>query len=91
VRALVEALGKRDVQQLLIEGGPTLAWSAVREDVVDRLVLYLAPKLLGGAGAPGVLGGAGFAPLGAAAEIDVVDVRTVGRDLRVEADVHRHR
>jgi diaminohydroxyphosphoribosylaminopyrimidine deaminase / 5-amino-6-(5-phosphoribosylamino)uracil reductase len=91
VRALVEALGKRDVQQLLIEGGPTLAWSAVREDVVDRLVLYLAPKLLGGAGAPGVLGGAGFAPLRAAAELDVVDVRIVGRDLRVEADVHRHR
>ena len=91
VRALVEALGKRDVQQLLIEGGPTLAWSAVEEDVVDRLVLYLAPKLLGGAGAPSVLGGAGFAPLGTAAELDVVDVRTVGRDLRVEADVHRHR
>ncbi|HEY2802359.1 MAG TPA: bifunctional diaminohydroxyphosphoribosylaminopyrimidine deaminase/5-amino-6-(5-phosphoribosylamino)uracil reductase RibD [Actinomycetota bacterium] len=91
VRALVEALGKRDVQQLLIEGGPTLAWSAVREDVVDRLVLYLAPKLLGGVGAAGMLGGAGFAPLGAAAELDVLDVRTVGRDLRVEADVHRHR
>jgi diaminohydroxyphosphoribosylaminopyrimidine deaminase/5-amino-6-(5-phosphoribosylamino)uracil reductase len=91
LRALVEALGKRDVQQLLIEGGPTLAWSAVEEDVVDRLVLYLAPRLLGGAGAPSVLGGAGFAPLGAAAELDVVDVRTVGRDLRVEADVHRHR
>jgi diaminohydroxyphosphoribosylaminopyrimidine deaminase / 5-amino-6-(5-phosphoribosylamino)uracil reductase len=91
VRALAEALGKRDVQQLLIEGGPTLAWSAVQEDVVDRLVLYLAPKLLGGVGAPGVLGGAGFAPLGAAVELDVVEVRTVGRDLRVEADVHRHR
>ena len=91
VRALVEALGKRDVQQLLIEGGPTLAWSAVREDVVDRLVLYLAPKLLGGVGAASVLGGAGFAPLGAAAQLDVLDVRTVGRDLRVEADVHRHR
>ena len=91
VRAIVEALGKRDVQQLLIEGGPTLAWSAVEENVVDRLVLYLAPKLLGGAGAPGVVGGAGFAPLGRAAELDITDVRHVGRDVRVEADVHRHR
>jgi len=91
VRALVEALGKRDVQQLLIEGGPTLAWSAVEDEAVDRLVLYLAPKLLGGSGAPGTLGGAGFAPLGRAAELDITDVRAVGRDLRVEADVHRHR
>ncbi|MFL5767982.1 MAG: bifunctional diaminohydroxyphosphoribosylaminopyrimidine deaminase/5-amino-6-(5-phosphoribosylamino)uracil reductase RibD [Actinomycetota bacterium] len=91
VRVLLEALGKRDVQQLLIEGGPTLAWSAVEEELVDRLVLYLAPKLLGGSEAPGVLGGAGFSPLGEAAELEIIDVRTVGRDLRVEADVHRHR
>jgi diaminohydroxyphosphoribosylaminopyrimidine deaminase/5-amino-6-(5-phosphoribosylamino)uracil reductase len=91
IRALVEALGKRDVQQLLIEGGPTLAWSAVEDDVVDRLVLYLAPKLLGGADAAGVLAGPGFAPIDRAVDLEITDVRTVGRDLRVEADVHRHR
>jgi diaminohydroxyphosphoribosylaminopyrimidine deaminase/5-amino-6-(5-phosphoribosylamino)uracil reductase len=88
---LVELLGKRDVQSVLLEGGPTLAWSAVRAGVVDRLVLYLAPRLLGGAGAPGVLGGDGVASVSEALPVSVVEASRVGEDLRVVADVHRDR
>jgi diaminohydroxyphosphoribosylaminopyrimidine deaminase/5-amino-6-(5-phosphoribosylamino)uracil reductase len=91
VTRLVETLGKRDVQSLLVEGGATLAWSLVEARLVDSIVLYLAPLLVGGATAPGVVGGAGFAPIGGAAPVDVVDVTALGRDLRVEADVHRDR
>ncbi len=91
IPALLEHLGKRDVQHLLLEGGPTLAFAAVAAGCVDRLVLYLAPKLLGGAGAPGVLAGAGFAPVGEAVRVRVLGVRRLGADLRVEADVHRDR
>ncbi|MDP9295201.1 MAG: dihydrofolate reductase family protein, partial [Actinomycetota bacterium] len=89
LRELLEGLGKRDVQQLLLEGGPTLAWSAVDAGLVDKVVLYLAPKLLGGVEAPGALAGAGFAPLDRAAELRIADVRMIGNDVRVEADVHR--
>jgi diaminohydroxyphosphoribosylaminopyrimidine deaminase/5-amino-6-(5-phosphoribosylamino)uracil reductase len=89
--ALVEELGKRDVQGLVIEGGPTLAWSAVRDDVVDQLVLYLAPSLVGGRGAPGWLAGEGFAPIGRARRVEVVSVERMGSDLKVVADVHRDR
>jgi diaminohydroxyphosphoribosylaminopyrimidine deaminase/5-amino-6-(5-phosphoribosylamino)uracil reductase len=91
LRALVSELGKRDVQGVLIEGGPTLAWSAVRDDVVDRLVFYLAPVLLGGADAPGVLGGEGFAPVDAARRLSEPVVERIGPDLKVVADVHGHR
>ena len=88
---LTAALGKRDVQGVLLEGGPTLAWSAVRDGVVDRVVWYLAPLLVGGAAAPGPLEGAGFAPITEALRLDLVSVDRVGEDLRVEADVHRDR
>jgi diaminohydroxyphosphoribosylaminopyrimidine deaminase/5-amino-6-(5-phosphoribosylamino)uracil reductase len=88
---LVEHLGKRDVQTLLIEGGPTLAWSAVREGVVDRFVVFLAPKVLGGRDAPGIVGGEGFAPVGSAIGLELRRVERVGEDLMVEADVHRDR
>jgi diaminohydroxyphosphoribosylaminopyrimidine deaminase/5-amino-6-(5-phosphoribosylamino)uracil reductase len=88
---LVEHLGKRDVQTLLIEGGPTLAWRAVREGVVDRLVVFLAPKLLGGHDAPGIVGGEGFAPVDAAIGLEIRRIERVGEDLMVEADVHRDR
>jgi diaminohydroxyphosphoribosylaminopyrimidine deaminase/5-amino-6-(5-phosphoribosylamino)uracil reductase len=82
LRAIIESLGKREVQDLLLEGGPTLAWSAVRQGVVDRLVLYLAPKLIGG-GAPGVLEGPGISTIS--------EVGGIGRDLKVVADVHGDR
>ena len=88
---LVEHLGKRDVQGLLIEGGPTLAWSSVRDGVVDRVVFYLAPVIVGGAGAKGAVAGAGFAPIATAAKLDLRSVERVGDDIRVEADVHRDR
>ncbi|MGZ5295553.1 MAG: bifunctional diaminohydroxyphosphoribosylaminopyrimidine deaminase/5-amino-6-(5-phosphoribosylamino)uracil reductase RibD [Actinomycetota bacterium] len=88
---LLAHLGKRDVQGVLLEGGATLAWSFVRERLIDRVVLYLAPKLVGGAQAPGVLMGEGFAPIGGAAALRIVSVERVGDDLRVEADVHRDR
>ncbi len=88
---LMDTLGKRDVQGVVMEGGPSLAWSAIRDGLVDRLVLYVAPMLVGGAGATGWLGGAGFAPIDRAARVHVVSVEPIGEDLKVVADVHRDR
>lgn len=89
LRRLMEELGKREVQGVLLEGGPTLAWSAVEEGVVDRVVVYLAPKLIGGRDAPTVLGGRGFAPVGSALRLRVRAFDRVGEDLKVEAVIER--
>ena len=56
---LVRNLGEEGIQEVLVEGGPTLGWAFVEAGLVDRFVLYTAPKLIGGSGAPGALGGAG--------------------------------
>jgi diaminohydroxyphosphoribosylaminopyrimidine deaminase / 5-amino-6-(5-phosphoribosylamino)uracil reductase len=88
---LMEALGKRDIQDVLVEGGPELAWSGVEEGVVDRLVLYIAPKLIGGTGAPGVLAGKGVRTIADALPLEMVRVERIGDDLKVVADVHRDR
>jgi diaminohydroxyphosphoribosylaminopyrimidine deaminase/5-amino-6-(5-phosphoribosylamino)uracil reductase len=76
---------------VLLEGGPTLAWGAVEEGLVDQVVVYLAPKLIGGVDAPGVLGGRGVAPVEGALPLRIRSFDLVGEDLRVEADVHRDR
>ena len=89
LEAVLADLGKRDVQGVLLEGGPTLAWSAVEDGLVDAIVLYLSPKLIGGLDAPTVLEGRGFAPVGHALPLRIHSVERVGEDLRVEADVHR--
>lgn len=89
--ALLDALGKREVQDVLIEGGPSVAWSAVRDGLVDRLVLYLAPKLVGGSAAAGVLGGGGVPGIAEAIPLVIESVEPVGPDLKVVAGVHRDR
>lgn len=88
---LVRDLGKRDVQGILLEGGPTLAWALVEEGAVDEIVVYLAPKLIGGTDAPSMLGGRGFAPIASALQLRLRSFDRIGDDLRVEADVHRDR
>jgi diaminohydroxyphosphoribosylaminopyrimidine deaminase/5-amino-6-(5-phosphoribosylamino)uracil reductase len=89
--ALLRELGKREMQGVLLEGGATLAWGFLRDGLVDRLVQYIAPMVLGGVGATPAVGGEGFAPVGDAARLSIVDVTSVGPDIRVEADVHRDR
>jgi diaminohydroxyphosphoribosylaminopyrimidine deaminase/5-amino-6-(5-phosphoribosylamino)uracil reductase len=89
--ALVDALGKRDVQGLLVEGGARLAWSFVRDDLLDRIVFYLAPSVIGGERAPGLVGGEGFASVDAARPLRFGPVERIGPDLKVVADVHRDR
>lgn len=91
IGALLADLGKRDAQGVLLEGGPTLAWAAVEEGAVDKVVVYLAPTLIGGEDAPGVLGGRGFAPVGRALQLRVRSFERIGEDLKVEAYVHRDR
>jgi diaminohydroxyphosphoribosylaminopyrimidine deaminase/5-amino-6-(5-phosphoribosylamino)uracil reductase len=76
---------------VLLEGGATLAFSMVEDGLVDKVVVYLAPKLIGGAEAPTVLGGRGFAPIANAIPLRIRSFDLVGQDLRVEADVHRDR
>jgi diaminohydroxyphosphoribosylaminopyrimidine deaminase/5-amino-6-(5-phosphoribosylamino)uracil reductase len=88
---LMRELGKRDVQHVLVEGGPTLAWEAVARDVVDEAVFYFAPVLVGGEDAPSVLMGGGMPSIGEARPIEIREVARVGRDIKVVADVHRDR
>lgn len=89
--ALLHHLGKHDVQGVLVEGGATLAWSLVRDRLIDDAVLYVAPILVGGAAAPGVVGGGGFAPVADALQLTFDTAERIGSDIRLEAHVHRDR
>lgn len=86
--SLMEALGKRDLQSVLMEGGSRLAGSAVRERILDKVVVFLAPKLLGGEAAPGLLGNTGIGSLADALQLEFSAVSRIGNDVRLEAYVH---
>jgi diaminohydroxyphosphoribosylaminopyrimidine deaminase / 5-amino-6-(5-phosphoribosylamino)uracil reductase len=50
--AVIDRLGEWDVNELLVEAGPTLSGELLRQGLVDELLLYVAPKLLGPQGFP---------------------------------------
>jgi diaminohydroxyphosphoribosylaminopyrimidine deaminase / 5-amino-6-(5-phosphoribosylamino)uracil reductase len=74
-------LAKEGVQSLLLEGGPTLATAFLRAGLVDKLLLFVAPRL-SGAG-PRFLG-----DLKAPVDLQDVEVEQVGRDVLLSAYIH---
>ncbi|MEI5010023.1 bifunctional diaminohydroxyphosphoribosylaminopyrimidine deaminase/5-amino-6-(5-phosphoribosylamino)uracil reductase RibD [Streptomyces sp. PmtA] len=85
VPALLDALYARGVRSVLLEGGPTLAGSFVAAGVVDRVVGYIAPVLLGEG--PAALTGAGITTITEALRLDVAETVRLGPDLRITATV----
>lgn len=85
LRVLMKKLGERGLVSVLLEGGAQLNASAVRERLVDRFLFFFAPKVAGGAKAPGVIGGEGVRRMRAALPLELLRVRRIGRDLLVEA------
>jgi len=85
LRAVLRDLAGRGVERVLIEGGGRVLGEAFDRALVDRVVFYIAPTLLGGP-VPAV-GGLGVA--GNEQRIHLVNpqYKPVGGDLRVEADV----
>ncbi|HEU0100964.1 MAG TPA: bifunctional diaminohydroxyphosphoribosylaminopyrimidine deaminase/5-amino-6-(5-phosphoribosylamino)uracil reductase RibD [Mycobacteriales bacterium] len=79
-----QALGQlkeRGVVSVLLEGGPTLAGAFVRDGLVDRVVGYVAPALLGEG--PAALAGAGVGNIANAVRLRLDDVTTFGDDVRL--------
>jgi diaminohydroxyphosphoribosylaminopyrimidine deaminase / 5-amino-6-(5-phosphoribosylamino)uracil reductase len=79
--AVLADLARRGVASVLVEGGGEVAAAFVAAGTWDRVAAVLAPKLLGGAAAPGPLGGAGAASLAAAPRLAGLVVRRRGPDL----------
>jgi diaminohydroxyphosphoribosylaminopyrimidine deaminase/5-amino-6-(5-phosphoribosylamino)uracil reductase len=85
---LLDALFAREVRAVLLEGGGEVHAAFLALGLVDRVTLFVAPLLLGGRTAPTVVGGAGR-ELKSAIRLGPMEVRHVGEDLLIEADVLR--
>ncbi|MFI0796122.1 bifunctional diaminohydroxyphosphoribosylaminopyrimidine deaminase/5-amino-6-(5-phosphoribosylamino)uracil reductase RibD [Micromonospora rubida] len=81
--ALLAELHRRGVRAALLEGGPSLAGAFLAAGLVDRIVGYVAPRLLGAG--PTALAGAGVTTIADAIDLELTDVTQVGTDLRITA------
>jgi diaminohydroxyphosphoribosylaminopyrimidine deaminase/5-amino-6-(5-phosphoribosylamino)uracil reductase len=82
LKAVIARLAELEVNELLLECGPRLAGSFVLSNLVDELVLYVAPSLLGADAAP-LLHVSGLGTPGSLPAFDYKDVQRVGPDLRL--------
>jgi len=90
VDAMLAALGARGLTTLLVEGGGTVAAALLRAAAVDRLVLFVAPILLGGDGVPAV-GALGLRRVRDALPVAGLAVARVGDDLVLEGRIRHAR
>jgi len=84
--ALTKRLAEMDITTLLLEGGSSLNAAFLEASLVDRVVFFVAPKIVGGARALGPVGGDGRS-LKEAFRVANLSVRSVGDDLLVEGDI----
>jgi diaminohydroxyphosphoribosylaminopyrimidine deaminase / 5-amino-6-(5-phosphoribosylamino)uracil reductase len=81
---VLDDLGRRDVVQLLVEGGASVAGAFHRAGLVDAYVLYLAPVLFAGDDALGLFSGPGAATMSEVWRGRITRVTTLGDDIRVD-------
>ncbi|MCL5279355.1 MAG: bifunctional diaminohydroxyphosphoribosylaminopyrimidine deaminase/5-amino-6-(5-phosphoribosylamino)uracil reductase RibD [Planctomycetes bacterium] len=81
LRFLLDTLGQRGVQQILVEGGPRVAASFLREGLVDEMCMYVAPKVLGAGGTASL--GEAMAALEPIVGLHYVQIKALGDDVRI--------
>lgn len=89
LRALWRHLGDMQIQSVLLEGGATLAGTAIRQALIDRVMIFVAPKLLGGGDGLGIFAGPGVPTMATALPLEEVRVCRCDEDILIEGDM-RH-
>lgn len=83
LHALLKALGQREVTSLLVEGGGTLLGSFFDEELVDKVMAFVAPIIIGGEKAPGAVAGSGVKRISQALRLHRVRVERLGEDMLI--------
>jgi diaminohydroxyphosphoribosylaminopyrimidine deaminase/5-amino-6-(5-phosphoribosylamino)uracil reductase len=83
LRSVLDALGRRSIQSLLVEGGSSITGAFFDAKLVNKVSVFIAPKIIGGADAPIAVGGKGIERMAEALELERISVIQHGRDVEV--------
>ncbi|PKI14359.1 bifunctional diaminohydroxyphosphoribosylaminopyrimidine deaminase/5-amino-6-(5-phosphoribosylamino)uracil reductase RibD [Colwellia sp. 12G3] len=86
LKALLEYLATRGLNDILIESGAQLTGAFIEQDLVNELILYQAPKLMGGDG-KNLVEMPGISRLNQAKALTISDIRMVGGDIRITSQL----
>lgn len=80
---VLEELGRRSIQSVLLEGGATLAGLMLDRGLVNKVTFFLAPMIIGGQDAPSAIGGKGAEKIAEALRLELVEIRQHERDIEI--------
>ena len=89
LRCLLEALYKREIETLLLEGGGNLNWSMLNRGLVDEVRVAISPRIVGGRNAITLVEGTGFERMDEGVELELKRSYPVGREFVLEYAVKR--
>ena len=85
LHALLETLGQRQLISVLVEGGSTLLSEMFAQQLVDKVIAFIAPMIIGGVAAPTPIGGEGITKLSEALRLHRIRVERSGEDVAIIA------
>lgn len=88
---LMKCLGENEVDSLIIEGGGTLAEQALNVGIVDKMIVYIAPQIIGGKDAKTPVEGKGIQCLSDAWKLQEWSSQMMGTDLKVSGYIRKER
>lgn len=83
LRFVLDALGRRSIQSVFVEGGAKVAGAFIDAGLVNKVSAFIAPKIIGGSEAPTAVGGEGVEHIAEALELECVEVIRHGRDIEI--------
>jgi diaminohydroxyphosphoribosylaminopyrimidine deaminase/5-amino-6-(5-phosphoribosylamino)uracil reductase len=83
LRAVLQELGNRSIQSVLVEGGAAIAGEFIDAGLVNKVTFLIAPKIIGGVDAPSAVGGRGVETMSEALELKRTTVSQRGNDIEV--------
>ncbi len=86
---LMSKLAMENIDSVFLEGGSTLNFSALEQSIVDKVQVYIAPKIIGGDKSKTPVGGSGVECLINAFQLHRVSYRTIGEDILIEGYIRR--
>lgn len=88
LKSLFKTLAEREITSVLMEGGSHVIGSALKDKLVDRLHIYVAPKIIGDREAKSSIVGINIKDVSKSLQCKIARAERIGEDLFIEADVH---
>lgn len=86
---MLAQLGNERIMTLYVEGGSTINEAFIKKNLIDKLIMYIAPKIIGGKTSPTAIGGEGFQSMSDVLNLNIKSTTYIGEDIKIVATVNK--